>query len=70
MLVEPRGRDRGTRLHLAVSMRSFRAENVSRFVKAVLDWDRPARGELLAPMRQRYPIALTRDLGAREAMDS
>ena len=26
-------------LHLSVSMRSFRAENVSRFVKAVLDLD-------------------------------
>ena len=27
-------------LHLAVSMRSFRAENVSAFVKALLDCDK------------------------------
>ena len=50
-------------LHLAVSMRSFRAERVSGFVKAVLDCDTRQASELLAELRDRYPIALTRDLG-------
>jgi len=53
-------------LHLAVSMRSFRAENVSSFVKALLDCETQRARELLAELA-RYPVALTRDLGrARE----
>lgn len=51
-------------LHLAVSMRSFRAENVSAFVKAVLDRERRAAAEALERMEERYPIAITRDLDA------
>jgi hypothetical protein len=49
-------------LHLAVSMRSFRAERVSSFVKAVLDCERGTASEILARISPRYPIALTRDL--------
>lgn len=50
------------RLHLAVSMRSFRAERVSGFVKALLDRDVDmARGHLSAFIA-RYPIAITRNL--------
>jgi hypothetical protein len=49
-------------LHLAVSMRSFRADTVSRFVKAVLDCEAGTARELLAQLCDRYPIALTRDL--------
>jgi DUF2075 family protein len=49
-------------LHLAVSMRSFRAENVSSFVKAVLDLDRGAASAALTQMSERFPIAITRDL--------
>ena len=49
-------------LHLAVSMRSFRAETVSHFVKAVLDCQGGTARELLAQLSDRYPIALTRDL--------
>ena len=49
-------------LHLSVSMRSFRAENVSAFVKAVLDCDGVAAREILAKVSPRYPIALTRNL--------
>jgi Uncharacterized conserved protein (DUF2075) len=49
-------------LHLSVSMRSFRAERVSGFVKAVLDCDGPRAKELLAELSDRYPIALTRNL--------
>lgn len=49
-------------LHLSVSMRSFRAEHVSRFVKAVLDRDVAEAHDLLAKFTPRYPIAITRDL--------
>jgi hypothetical protein len=51
-----------TELHLAVSMRSFRAENVSAFVKAVLDCEREGARELLRRFVDRYPIAVTRNL--------
>ena len=51
-------------LHLSVSMRSFRAENVSAFVKAVLDQEHRAAAEALERMRERFPIAITRDLDA------
>jgi hypothetical protein len=49
-------------LHLAVSMRSFRAENVSSFVKALLDCETRAAQETFAKLRHRYPMALTRNL--------
>ncbi len=49
-------------LHLATSMRSFRAEHVSRFVKALLDCDRSAARSTLQDVLARYPIAVTRDL--------
>ena len=51
-----------TALHLAVSMRSFRAENVSAFVKAVLDCEVEGARELLRRFVDRYPIAVTRNL--------
>lgn len=50
------------RLHLATSMRSFRSERVSAFVKAVLDCDVSAARELHLEVARRFPIALTRDL--------
>jgi hypothetical protein len=49
-------------LHLSVSMRSFRAEHVSKFVKAVLDMERTDASGLLRLISSRYPIVLTRDL--------
>ncbi|MBI3985891.1 MAG: DUF2075 domain-containing protein [Lentisphaerae bacterium] len=49
-------------LHLAVSMRSFRAENVSAFIKAVLDCEVAMARDAFAKLSNRYPIALTRDL--------
>lgn len=51
-------------LHLAVSMRSFRAENVSTFVKAILDRERGLAAQAREEFVDRYPIAMTRDLGA------
>lgn len=49
-------------LHLAVSMRSFRAENVSAFVKALLDCEEERAREALVNFAERYPIAITRNL--------
>lgn len=52
------------RLHLAVSRRSFRAEHLSSFVKAVLDCEGERARELLRQVRDRYPLVMTRDLAA------
>ncbi len=49
-------------LHLSVSMRSFRAENVSAFVKLLLDCERSKAAEMFASLKDRYPIVLTRNL--------
>ena len=49
-------------LHLAVSMRSFRAENVSTFVKALLDCEKGDARDALTQLLDRYPVAVTRDL--------
>jgi len=49
-------------LHLGVSMRSFRAEKVSTFVKSVLDCEIAYARSLLQEFTGRYPIVLTRDL--------
>ncbi|MDV9721187.1 DUF2075 domain-containing protein [Clostridioides difficile] len=49
-------------LHLSVSLRSFRSENVSTFVKAVLDVDKVAAKELYNQFKKDYPICVTRDL--------
>lgn len=48
-------------LHLAVSMRSFRAEHVSAFVKHLLDRDREQAVASFASIQGRYPIVVTRD---------
>jgi hypothetical protein len=49
-------------LHLSVSMRSFRAENVSAFVKALLDCQATQAREAFKKFAARYPIVVTRDL--------
>ena len=49
-------------LHLAVSMRSFRAESLSNMVHYLLDGEsRKAKG-VYESIAERYPIALTRDI--------
>lgn len=50
-------------LHLAVSMRSFRAEHMSAFVQAALELDEGSARAALARLA-RYPIVLTRNLDA------
>lgn len=49
-------------LHLAVSMRSFRAENVSLLVKQLLDLEQDEARKTLANVSAKYPIVITRDL--------
>lgn len=53
---------RDERLHLTTSMRSFRSEHVSAFVKALLDCDVAGARRLHAEVSRRYPIVITRDL--------
>jgi len=49
-------------LHLGVSMRSFRAENVSLLVKQLLDLDIEGARGTLKSVRRSYPIVITRSL--------
>ena len=49
------------KLHLSVSVRSFRSEKVSSFVKALLDCDYAAN-EILVQLKEKYPIRITRDI--------
>lgn len=49
-------------LHLATSMRSFRAESLSQFVREVLDIEHEAAGQTLKLLKNRYPILITRKL--------
>ncbi|MBS0632223.1 MAG: DUF2075 domain-containing protein, partial [Verrucomicrobia bacterium] len=58
---ETRGVYLDDRLHLSVSMRSFRAEHVSAFVKALLDCERD-QARLTFEKLKRYPIVVTRNL--------
>lgn len=50
-------------LHLSTSMRSFRAENISRLVKQILDLEVDQARQSLGAAPN-YPIALTRNLAA------
>ena len=49
-------------LHLAVSMRSFRAENVSLLVKQLLDIDTEEARKTLDGVNPKYPVVITRNL--------
>ncbi len=48
-------------LHLSTSMRSFRAEHLSKLIKEILDIDVNAKNTL-KKLQNKYPIILTRDL--------
>jgi Schlafen group 3, DNA/RNA helicase domain len=49
-------------LHLSVSMRSFRAENVSYLVKQLLDLNAEGACKTLESVTPKYPIVITREL--------
>lgn len=48
-------------LHLSVSMRSYRAEHLSKLIKQILDIDEDAK-ITLKELQDKYPVILTRDL--------
>jgi hypothetical protein len=54
-------------LHLAASMRSFRAESLSQFVHDVLAFEIESARQTLENLNGRYPIVLTRDLAKAKA---
>ena len=54
-------------LHLAVSMRSFRAEQLSEFVHALLASNVDEAKRLYESLKERYPIVLTRSLDKAKA---
>lgn len=64
--VQGRVHDRSA-LHLSVSMRSFRAEHVSNWVKALLDGEIEAAQALYEAFSPQYPIVLTRSFSAAKA---
>lgn len=49
-------------LHLSTSIRSFRSENVSNFIKALLDNQIQAAQSIFAELTDKYPIVVTRNL--------
>ncbi|MCR4793236.1 MAG: DUF2075 domain-containing protein [Lachnospiraceae bacterium] len=49
------------KLHLGVSLRSYRAEKLSAFVHALLDVDEEA-ADIYSEIKEKYPIVLTRDM--------
>lgn len=55
-------------LHLSVSLRSFRAENLSLFIKQVLDIDILGAQQTLQQLHNQYPIILTRDIQKAKKM--
>lgn len=52
------------KLHLGVSLRSFRAEKLSAFVHALLELDSEKAASLYSEIQDKYPIVLTRDMAA------
>lgn len=50
------------KLHLGVSLRSFRAEKLSAFVHALLNFDIETAKDLYSEIKDKYPIVLTRSM--------
>ncbi len=55
--------EKKSELHLAVSMRSFRAEKLSLLIKQLLDLEKEKAQQTLEEIEAKYPIVITRDLG-------
>ena len=56
-------------LHLAVSLRSFRAETLSAFIHSLLSFAPDAASLYQDVKGKKYPIMLTRDMESRAAQD-
>lgn len=61
-MLGPRGLVVDDRLHLSVSVRSYRSERVSHLVKALLDGAHRQAKVLYKEVGVRYPVAVTRDV--------
>lgn len=61
-IIEKESTHKDKSLHLATSMRSFRAETLSRFVREVLDLEHEAARQTLQALQHKYPLHLTRSL--------
>lgn len=61
-LVSDNNVEKSVDLHLAVSLRSFRSENLAELVKKILDNDFEKARQLYSIIKENYPIKLTRDL--------
>jgi len=59
--------ERRSDLHLATSIRSFRAESVSAIVKAILDCERDQARQLLSQVLHTFPILLTRNIATAKS---
>lgn len=62
-IVKPNKLNFSKTLHLSTSIRSFRSEHLSNFVKHLLDLNTSEAKNLLKKLRDNYPLFLTRDLG-------
>ena len=62
LLAENRNVHLEPNLHLSVSQRSYRAETLSLFVHQLLELDKSSAKRTYDDIRERYPIALTRDI--------
>ncbi len=51
-----------SRLHLSVNLRSFRAEKLSLFVNAVLNFEVDKAKHLYLDLKDKYPLLITRDI--------
>ena len=51
-------------LHLSISIRSFRSEKLSTFIKELLDVNIPVAKQLYSEIKKEYPIYVTRSLQA------
>ncbi|MBN2095286.1 MAG: DUF2075 domain-containing protein [Candidatus Aenigmarchaeota archaeon] len=49
-------------LHLSTDIRSFRSENVSKFIKSLLDCDKESAIDIVPQLEGKYPIVVTRDI--------
>lgn len=61
-LIHPERISEVNELHLGVSVRSYRSEHVSSFVKAVLDNNPDKANDLIRDLKHKYPIVISRDL--------
>ncbi len=62
MVAQHKSVDFSKSLHLSVSLRSFRSERLSGFVKCVLDLEADKAKEQYQYIENKYPLVLTRDL--------